>query len=456
MVFPSGLGGAQGNGLVGNALERIFWVAIMGPQKRDTRRSTDLWDVSSYLLAVVAVSRLLRRGRPLAAQTVGVAAVVGCLGTRHPRGLWIGLAYGFGRVAPPTRLPLALAAGVFALHGSRTRGWRGDVGWSLMAAVSAGVAVRVCEKFTMGRRSPSRVCQRPRVVIVANVDSGSTRLFRRARRMLDAKRDGGTEVVLVKAGDLCAAIDAATKLVGPAGRVIAAGGDGTIGAAIAKIAVTDTELGILPTGTGNDIARSLAIPLYPEEAALAASGAASREVDMLSTNLGVAVHALSVGLVADFAQRVQNIHGWRRPLLYPVVALATWHGRRSVDLEVLVNGHATTERYLNVAVVNAPRIGGRVGITLPSGAPDDGVAQLVMISRAAWRIAIGEIGSLFRQRARRVPRRAMIEEVTELQLRATHPFIVALDGEPRGPVSQLMVELIPKACRVAAPTPRKQ
>ncbi|WP_298346007.1 diacylglycerol kinase family protein [Ferrimicrobium sp.] len=428
----------------------------MGPPRRGTRRSTELWDLSSYLLTVVAVSRLLRRGRPLAAQTVGVAAAVGCLGTRHPRGLWIGLGYGFGRVAPPTRLPLAFAAGVLALQGSRTRGWRGDIGWSVMAAVSAGVAVRVGEKFTIGRGGPSDQRQRPRVVVVANVDSGSTRLFRRARRMLDAQRDGGTEVLLVKAGDLCAALDAAARLVGPAGRVIAAGGDGTIGAAIAKTAATDTQLGILPTGTGNDIARSLTIPLYPEEAALVASGAASREVDILRTNLGVAVHAISVGLVADFAQRVQNIHGWRRPLLYPAVAFATWHARRSVDLAVQANGHETTDRYLNVAVVNAPRIGGRVGITLPSGAPDDGVAQLVMISRAAWRIAIGEIGSLFRQRARRVPRRAMMEEVTELQLRATDPFIVALDGEPRGPVCQLMVELIPRACRVAAPTPRKQ
>jgi len=455
-VWLVGLGGAQDCGFVGNALERMFWVTIMGLPRQGSRRSTELWNVGGYVLTGVAVTRLLRRGRPLAAQTIGLAAAGGCLGMRHPRGVWIGLGYGFGRVAPPTRIPLGIAAGVLALQGSRARGWRGDIGWSIMGAVTAGVAVRLGEKFVTGRGSPSGVQRLIRVVIVANVDSGSTRLFRRARRVLDAKLDKRTKVVLVKAGDLCSAIDAATKLVGPAGRVIVAGGDGTIGTAIEKIAATDALLGILPTGTGNDIARSLAIPLYPEEAALVACGADLREVDVLSTNLGIAVHAISVGLVAAFAQRVQHIHGWRRPLLYPVVAFATWRRHRSVDLTVLANGHEVTKRYLNVAVVNAPRIGGRVGITLPSGAPDDGVAQLVMISHAAWRITVGEISSLFRQRARLVPRRAMVEDVTELQLRATDPFMVALDGEARGPVSQLMVEVIPKACQVVAPTRRRR
>src|SRR5689334_4360990 len=43
--------------------------------------------------------------------------------------------------------------------------------------------------------------------------------------------------------------------------VVAAGGDGTIGAAVSQIAESDVPLGILPLGTSNDVARSLGVPL---------------------------------------------------------------------------------------------------------------------------------------------------------------------------------------------------
>ena len=43
-------------------------------------------------------------------------------------------------------------------------------------------------------------------------------------------------------------------------RIIVAGGDGIIHHAIQSIATTETVLGIIPIGTGNDFCRALAIP----------------------------------------------------------------------------------------------------------------------------------------------------------------------------------------------------
>ncbi|WP_298208142.1 diacylglycerol kinase family protein [Ferrimicrobium sp.] len=422
----------------------------MDTVKRSWRLLEDPWNVAGYVFAAAAVIRLLRRGRPLAAQTVGIAAIVGSLWNEDSGGLWIGLCYGFGRISPAIRLPAAVIASLFALHRSRPRGIYRSFG----VTVSVGLMVLIGEMVAVGGDRRQKGRDHPRTIVVANLDSGSTRLFRRARRIVDAKSDGGIEVLLTRGEDLPTALNAVRKLVTVGDRIIVAGGDGTVGVAIATLTETGQVLGILPTGTGNDIARSLAIPLYPEEAALVARGSGSRQVDLLTTNLGTAVHAVSVGLVADFAERVHDVHGWRRPLLYPVVAFTAWERHRSMDLAVSINGHERIDTYLNLAVVNAPRLGGRVGVTLPGGAPDDGVAQLVMISRSAWRIVMGEIGSLFRQRARRLPRHAMIEDVSELEVRAVEPFVVAIDGEPRGPVNNLSVTLIPRACRVAAPRQR--
>ncbi|HEY7849078.1 MAG TPA: diacylglycerol kinase family protein [Ktedonobacterales bacterium] len=57
---------------------------------------------------------------------------------------------------------------------------------------------------------------------------------------------------------------------------VAAGGDGTLGAVANHLAGTNLPLGILPLGTGNDVARSLAIPLVLDAAcAIVAHGVES-------------------------------------------------------------------------------------------------------------------------------------------------------------------------------------
>ncbi|TDR87967.1 diacylglycerol/lipid kinase family protein [Enterovirga rhinocerotis] len=80
-------------------------------------------------------------------------------------------------------------------------------------------------------------------------------------RMADALRGAGIEPTLVEMGgaDWEAAVDATKDLV------IVAGGDGTIAAVTARIVTRKVSLGILPTGSGNNIARSLGILAPLEE-----------------------------------------------------------------------------------------------------------------------------------------------------------------------------------------------
>lgn len=62
--------------------------------------------------------------------------------------------------------------------------------------------------------------------------------------------------------------------------VIAAGGDGTIGAVASHLAGTDLRLGILPLGTSNDVTRSLGVPLDLDEACEAIAYGVPTQVDM--------------------------------------------------------------------------------------------------------------------------------------------------------------------------------
>ena len=142
---------------------------------------------------------------------------------------------------------------------------------------------------------------------------------------------------------------------------------------------------MLPTGTGNDIARSVGIPLYPEEAASVAAHGDLRWMDLVETNLGSFVHAAGIGMVADFAAATRDTKGWRRPLVYPYRSWQAWHRRGPLPIEVTVDGELVTfpSLPLEIAVVNAPRVGGRIGVTLPGARADDGLVELVGIYRVA-------------------------------------------------------------------------
>jgi YegS/Rv2252/BmrU family lipid kinase len=91
------------------------------------------------------------------------------------------------------------------------------------------------------------------------------------------------------------ASELAKSYAGKVPTIVACGGDGTVGDVARGIYGTDTNLGVIPVGTGNDFARNLGLPLNVEEACLAIMGGTIRYVDVGEINGSIFINNAGVG-----------------------------------------------------------------------------------------------------------------------------------------------------------------
>jgi YegS/Rv2252/BmrU family lipid kinase len=141
-----------------------------------------------------------------------------------------------------------------------------------------------------------------------------------------------SDVVLV-AGKDCAA-RAADHVKQGAELIIAAGGDGTMGAVAGELAGSKATMGILPLGTLNHFARDLGIPADLDDAAMLIAAGSARQVDVAEVNGRAFVNNASIGLyplmVVDRDAQRQRLGRSKRlaMLVASLRTMARFHARR--------------------------------------------------------------------------------------------------------------------------------
>lgn len=139
--------------------------------------------------------------------------------------------------------------------------------------------------------------------------------------------------------------------------VVVGGGDGTISAAAALAARHDVALGIIPLGTMNLFARSLAIPLEMFEAAEALAGGHFGRIDIGEVNGRYFVHHVTLGLHARMIELREQLPYNSRigKLLANVQAfLSALQRPPSMRATVTVDGVSFRRRTAAIMVANNP------------------------------------------------------------------------------------------------------
>jgi len=295
------------------------------------------------------------------------------------------------------------------------------------------------------------------VITIVNPASAGGRLGREWPRIERLLRDSGVEVQPVFTEQPWHAIELAEAAVRDGEQVVAAaGGDGTVfETAMGLQRAGGGTLSILPLGTGNDVARTLGVPLRLPAAARVAAEGAVREVDLIRIGEYLVPNAIGIGLTADISERAANIKWIRGLVVYLATAVVslvrfpTPRVRISSPDGVLYDGDMTI-----IAIHNGPTSGGGFRLT-PQAVPDDGLLDLTLVP------GIGPLGRVPRlvaaMRGTLGDKRGTIEgQFPWLELEFDETLAMHVDGnlaklEPPG----ARFEVISRALKVKVPLSSK-
>jgi len=241
---------------------------------------------------------------------------------------------------------------------------------------------------------------------------------------------------------------------------VIAGGDGAVHHVISELdargrLTPDRPIGLLPMGTGNDLARGIGLPLDPPDAARVLLTGRPRPMDLLTDDGGMAVvNAAHAGMGAEANRRGQSFKDALGSLGYAVGAVLAgastsgWPMRVEIDGRLLAGDGASL---LMVGLAVGTTIGGGTPLA-PDADPSDGMADVVVVS------ATGPLERVdFARRLRRGDQQERDDVLVSRGRRITVAGADAplnVDGELVGPVGTRTWTVRPGAWSVLAPSTR--
>jgi diacylglycerol kinase (ATP) len=241
-------------------------------------------------------------------------------------------------------------------------------------------------------------------------------------------------------------------------RVVACGGDGTVQEVVRALAGTpQAELGIIPCGRGNDLARVLGIPSEPVAAARIAGGNHVRRIDLGWVRAGSAGDPrrpfTTVAAVGFDSEAAAFVHRSRLrlpgPLAYLVAVARTLATYASPEVRLVGDFGEFAGRVLLVATGNTTTYGGGMKI-VPAAVYDDGFLDLCIVRAIPRRTLLPAFPRIFAGTHVELPY-VETRRTRRVRIEASRPLWVFADGEPIGMTpAEITVEA--RALSVLVPT----
>jgi diacylglycerol kinase (ATP) len=274
----------------------------------------------------------------------------------------------------------------------------------------------------------------PRIAVIINPISGTGGRPDAARQRAEQAaalllaRGVDAEIFVTERGGharelATAAVDRGASLV------VAWGGDGTVNEVASALAFSAATMAVIPSGSGNGLARELGVPLEPAGAFATVVDGQPRVIDCGELDGRLFFNVAGLGLDArvahQFAAHGLVRRGFRRYLEVAARELFTY---MPDDHTIVADHQVIRSRAMIVALANARQYGNGALIA-PRARIDDGKLDVVVIDhRPVWQTLV-QVPKLFNGRINTIAgvstATAAVVEVTSMRQAIYH-----VDGEP--------------------------
>lgn len=230
--------------------------------------------------------------------------------------------------------------------------------------------------------------------------------------------------------------------------VVAVGGDGSINEVARGLVGSNTALGIIPTGSGNGLARHLNIPFNIEEAISLLNNYKIEKIDTATINDQLFISIAGVGfdaLVANKFAKYKRRGFWS----YFKITLREYPKYKPKKYSIMLDGKMMVRRALLISFANSNQFGYNYSIA-PGAIINDGFIDVCILKKVPFIKAPYFAHLLFRSRLDKTKYLEIIK-AKEIKINRKRNSKIHIDGDPIKLTQELIIKIAPLSIQVIVP-----
>lgn len=212
--------------------------------------------------------------------------------------------------------------------------------------------------------------------------------------------------------------------------IVAVGGDGTINEVASGILSSGIgTLGIIPGGTGNDLARTLNIPNDPKKAIETILKGNKKKIDVGFANDNMFLNIASIGLDSEIVKNTEKIKSKiRGRFAYMLGLFNTLFKYRNKKIQVQLDNIIIDEEIMLFAVGNGKYYGGGMKIC-PMAIIEDGYFHVCVVKKAPKIKLLLFFPLIFKGIHTKFKKNVDIYKAREIKVKTNEKTYLNIDGE---------------------------
>lgn len=161
--------------------------------------------------------------------------------------------------------------------------------------------------------------------------------------------------------------------------VVAVGGDGSVNETAKGLTGSRTALGIIPTGSGNGMARHLKVPLQHEDSIRVINQSKTDIIDTMAVNEEFVIGTIGVGFDAHIAHLFASspVRGYST---YVKLVLSEFYKYKPKLFQIIADGNEITKECFLLTFANSSQFGNNAVIA-PFADVKDGIMEISMMKK---------------------------------------------------------------------------